>query len=242
MTYFRNEFVTLFHGDMRDIVPTLAPVDCVITDPPYAETKLAWDRWPDGWLKVLTDVASSMWCFGSMRMFMTRADEFADWRMSHEVVWEKHRGSGFMTDRFSRVHEFAVHWYRGKWRDVHHEVPRVPSGRPISHPRGFGKAAFAHTGAIKNKVYIDDGLRLARSVQKHRSMNSQAIHPTEKPVSLVSLLTEYACPAGGTILDPFAGSGVVGEVAMRTGRHAVLIETDERYCEVIANRLAGLRT
>src|SRR3546814_7972972 len=57
--------------------------------------RLAWDRWPDGWPALAAKVASSMWCFGSMRMFLDRAPEFADWKLSQDYVWEKHNGSGF---------------------------------------------------------------------------------------------------------------------------------------------------
>ena len=38
-------------GDIRDVAETLGPVDCIIADPPYGETSLAWDRWPDGWVQ-----------------------------------------------------------------------------------------------------------------------------------------------------------------------------------------------
>jgi site-specific DNA-methyltransferase (adenine-specific) len=46
-----------------------------------------------------------------------------------------------------------------------------------------------------------------------------------------------SCPPGGTVLDPFAGSGTTGEVAERLGRGAVLIELNPKYVETIKARL-----
>jgi site-specific DNA-methyltransferase (adenine-specific) len=234
--YFDGGDVQLYRGDMRDIIPrlTIAP-NCVIADPPYGETSLAWDRWPDSWPASLTGITNSMWCFGSMRMFLERVPQFAAWRMSQDIVWEKHNGSSFAADRFKRVHEFAVHWYRGPWSDVYHYVPRVPRVGPAKAVKN--RTSMPHTGAISGGVYLDDGTRLARSVLRHRSVHGRAIHPTEKPIGLLTDLIEYACPVGGLVLDPFAGSGSTAAAARATGRRAVLIEGREDYCEKIAVRL-----
>ena len=43
---------------------------------------------------------------------------------------------------------------------------------------------------------------------------------------------------GWTVLDPFAGSGTTGQVAKDMGRKAVLVEIEERYCELAAKRMA----
>lgn len=232
--YYSDDSVTLYLGDMRDLLPSLQlDVDSMVADPPYGETRLAWDRWPDGWLKTASTVASTMWCFGSMRMFIDHAADFADWRMSQDVVWEKHNGSGFAADRFRRVHEHAVHWYRGRWDDIHHQVPIVVHEGP---PRGTRKAARAgaeHLGANNghNRPWIDTGMRLMRSVIYARSMKGRAISPTEKPVDVLVPLIEYACPPGGLVLDPFAGSCSTGVAARLCGRRAVLIEANEAACE-----------
>lgn len=63
-------------------------------------------------------------------------------------------------------------------------------------------------------------------------------HPNVKPVELVSGFIESHTTEGDTILDPFAGSGTTGRAAKDLGRKAVLIEREERYCEIAAKRMA----
>ncbi|MFE4857294.1 DNA-methyltransferase [Streptomyces sp. NPDC056670] len=238
--YYQDDEVALYLGDMREILPALdLKADLVLADPPYAETSLAWDRWPDGWPTLAATVTSSMWCFGSMRMILNRRDQFAGWRLSQDIVWEKHNGSGFAKDRFRRVHEHALHWYRGQWRNIHHEVPRVPATG--GHQGGPSSAAGpSHTGAIAPQQWTDDGMRLMRSVIKARSMHHAAIHPTEKPVSILDPLIRYGCPEGGLVVDPFAGSGSTLDAARQAGRRAIGIEAYEPYAEAAAKRLSAL--
>jgi site-specific DNA-methyltransferase (adenine-specific) len=239
--YYADDTVTLFHGDMREVIPVLGlQADLVVADPPYGCTPLPWDRWPDGWPGVLAATGfRSLWCFGSMRMFLDRRDEFAAWQLSQDIVWEKANGTSFASDRFKRVHEVATHWYRGAWRDVCHQTPRVPAGAgaDIHHRRLSPHEKRArHLGATAGFTYVDDGTRLTRSILRHQSVRGG--HPTEKPIALLDSLIRYACPPGGTVLDPFAGSGSTAEAARFSGRRAVLIEADERYCEAIAQRMS----
>jgi site-specific DNA-methyltransferase (adenine-specific) len=235
--------IRLYHGDMRDVLPALnLTADLILADPPYQSTSLPWDRWPDGWPTIVATTTRSMWCFGSMRMFLDRRDEFADWKLSQDVVWEKHNGAGFAADRFKGVHETATHWYRGNWARVHHNVPTEKSGRRGGGEGGLRATATAreHTGRITATTWDgSNGVRLLRSVLKVRSMHGRALHPTEKPLGILDPLIRYACPEGGLVVDPFAGSGSTLDAARQSGRRATGIEADERYCEAAARRLAA---
>ena len=63
-------------------------------------------------------------------------------------------------------------------------------------------------------------------------------HPTEKPQQLLETLLSVVTPPNGVVLDCFAGSGSALYAARALGHRAVGIESDERYCEIIATRLA----
>jgi DNA modification methylase len=62
------------------------------------------------------------------------------------------------------------------------------------------------------------------------------------PSALVEKCIECGCPPGGTVLDPFVGSGTTMAVALRLGRHALGIELHPEYCKYIVSRLKKLST
>ena len=239
--YYADELVTLYHGRHEDVLPELAiDADLIVADPPYGETTLSWDRWPRGWPALLAAHGRSMWVFGSMRMFLDHRDELAIWKLSQDLVWEKHNGSSLANDRFRRVHEHALHWYHGDWSTIYHVTPTTADASPRAVRR---KAKPAHhQGAAGPSHYVseDGGPRLMRSVLYRRSMHGKAINETEKPVTLLAPLIEYGCPPGGLVLDPFAGSCSTLDAARLLGRRAVGIEERESQCEAAAERLMGV--
>ncbi len=66
-------------------------------------------------------------------------------------------------------------------------------------------------------------------------------HPTVKPVNLMRWLVRMVTPTGGTVLDPFAGSGTTGMACMAEGFNAVLIEREEEYVADIRRRIAHVK-
>lgn len=216
--------------------------DCCITDPPYGDTSLEWDAICPGWIGHVARAlkpASSIWVFGSLRFLVPVFAEMAahGFRYSQDVVWEKQNGTGFHNDRFRRVHEHAVMFYRGAWAEVHHEA-QVTNDARARVVRKKQKPAQWH-GATGSTTYVseDGGPRLMRSVLQVRNEHSRAIHPTQKPLELLLPLIRYSCPPGGTVLDPFAGSASTGAAAAIEGRRCVLIEQDPVIAASAQHRL-----
>lgn len=95
------------------------------------------------------------------------------------------------------------------------------NGRPATAPRG-------DTGSASRFFYC------AKADQSERR-NSK--HPTVKPVALMRYLVRLVCPAGGVVLDPFAGSGTTIEAARLEHCRAIGIEREAEYCADILERL-----
>jgi site-specific DNA-methyltransferase (adenine-specific) len=65
----------------------------------------------------------------------------------------------------------------------------------------------------------------------------QNFHPTVKPTALMQYLVRLVTPEGGTVLDPFTGSGSTGKAAILEGKQFIGIELTEEYLPIIAGRL-----
>lgn len=232
----------IINADVMDGLAQLADesVDCIVTDPPYGETSLAWDKVPAGWLRECRRVlrrTGSLWMFGSMRSHM--AADLTGWQFAQDVVWEKHNGSNMFADRFRRVHEIAIHLYRSDaaWADVY-KCPlytndaRARVVRRKDRPKQWGE--------IEGRSYqsVDGGPRMMRSVMFFRSCHGEADHPTQKPEAVIAPLIEYSCPPDGLVLDPFIGSGTTARAAIQLGRQCIGIEIDPEFAEMARNPVA----
>lgn len=209
-------------GDCRQVMPMLAPYDMIVADPPYGDTSLPWDKRAEGWADVALDClkpTGSMWVFGSMRSFLLWGMP-KGWRYAQDIVWEKHNGTGFAVDRFKRIHEHAIQFYRADapWSDVYNDVQRAPREGPDK--TGAVHRQPPHTGSIKPQPYEDDGTRIVKSVVRSPSVRGGP-HKTAKPLDVLELLIRTSCPVSGTVGDFFAGSGSAGVAARACGRQYV---------------------
>lgn len=63
-------------------------------------------------------------------------------------------------------------------------------------------------------------------------------HPTVKPVDMMRWMVRLVTPPGGTVLDPFAGSGTTGMACMAEGFDCILVEREAEYAADIRRRIA----
>lgn len=234
--------VRIINSDALDGLATLddESVDCIVTDPPYGETSLAWDVVPDRWMMECRRVlkrSGSMWIFGSLRSHV--ATPFDGWSIAQDVVWEKHNGSNSFADRFRRVHEIALQVYRSdaKWADVYKKPLFTNDARARVVRR---KKRPPQWGDIGEHSYRseDGGPRHMRSVMYYRSCHGEADHPTQKPEAVMMPLIEYSCPPSGIVLDPFIGSGTTARAALQLGMSCIGIEIDPEYAAMARNPVA----
>ena len=108
----------------------------------------------------------------------------------------------------------GMHKFRGHEKPVNHDAPAP----------GFGDSGSAARFFYCAKADSDD--------------RAGSRHPTVKPVDLMRWLVRLVTPKGGTVLDPFAGTGTTGQAALMEGMKAILIEREASYFVDIQNRMA----
>jgi len=95
----------------------------------------------------------------------------------------------------------------------------------------------ANEGGASRFFYV------AKASKKERTHNGKVEnkHPTVKPLKLMRYLCRLITPPGGTVLDPFAGSGTTILAAVQEGFSCIGIEKEPEYCEIIRQRMAEVQ-
>ena len=126
----------------------------------------------------------------------------------------------------------------------HRSARKALEGLAASHKGSHfdrGKTAQHQLGrASANERHDNPAGRNKRSVWEIATQPYPGAHFAVFPEKLVEPCILAGCPERGTVLDPFAGSGTVGLVAERLGRHSVLIDASEDYCRMARERTAQM--
>lgn len=218
--YYEDASVRLYHGDCREILPLLEPVDHVITDPPYSDTTHDGARTGDSSdAGVLVDFASVD--ADAVRVVLALC---------------RPRRWGVLTVDWQHVLPLKAQPPTG-WKFVRHGVWVKPNGTPQftgDRPaQGWEAVAILHADVKGRMRWNGGGLP---ATWNHCKV--AGLHPTGKPERLLEDFVTLFTDDGETVLDPFAGSGTTLVAAKKLGRKAIGIELSEQYCEVAARRLS----
>ncbi len=221
--YYDRDGIVIFHGDSRDLIRELrgCAVKLIVTDPPYETLDIHVRR---GTTTRLVGGASggspdAAW-FPTLDMYALLSILMQAGRLLPPdgalYVFADAKASLQLFPPLSPANVLV--WDKQRigmgysWRRMHEWIAYCPGPRHRLRNRGLG-----------------DILRAAPPRPK--------LHPTEKPIAVLSAIIENSSDPGDTVLDPFAGSGTALLAAKRLGRCAIGIEIEERYCATAAARL-----
>lgn len=98
----------------------------------------------------------------------------------------------------------------------------------------------AASSSLKQALVLPVGLRNKRSVWTIPSEPFSGAHFATFPSGLVKPCVLAGCPLGGTVLDPFGGSGTTAAVAIELGRKAILCELNPDYVSIARQRISSV--
>jgi DNA modification methylase len=209
--FHEQDNVTIYHGDCRDILPSLGPVALVLTDPPYARsaTNKEW-RVTASVAIGIHQAARLVSKDGAMLLFSTSSGRGVDFALGAV-------GEALPFNRVLTWHKaFVRSRVAGPWRWDSVLI------------LGFGRCSFGRPEL--SSVFRSNG-DASRARFDTR-------HPAELPEGITEWLYLPFSGGLGTVLDPFMGSGQLLRPAAAAGRRVIGIDVEERYCDMAAKRLS----
>lgn len=216
----------VIHGDCLDVLRGMADasVDAVVTDPPYGTGQ--WQRSASGagrdpsatFKKEEWDLFDLAWLGEALRVSRGPVLFFYP--------------TPTLPDVLPAIKASGEPWRLMVWCKPD---PRPRAGKQVAY--GFEEiVAMRGLQRVGGKDYF------IASSPKVAEKGISKRHPHQKPLPLMSWLVQVAAPTGGTILDPFAGSGTTLVAALTEGRRAIGIEREAQYVEIARQRIAAAST
>lgn len=225
-------------GDAMRLLASLpdGAVDAAITDPPYGTTANEWDVAPD-WGALMAELLrvtrGPVVVFSQMPVAVDVV-QAARKAFRYQWVLRKSRPTGFLdaNRRPLRAHELALVFCEGGYGTYR---PQAEPGRPYER-FASGRVRTTNYGSYGPHDVRNGGGRCPSDVQEMASI-TYAAHPTEKPVATLRYLVRTYTEPGQSVLDPYAGSGSLGEACALEGRSFVGCELDEGYWRKACERV-----
>jgi DNA modification methylase len=228
-SYYQDEAVTIYHGDCREVLPTLDRVDLVLTDPPYPNLKGG----------TVVNLSS-----GVGKRHTNNRTVGTPWGDDLEPLSDAFALSRFGALVFCSFHSVAfvpsvvgsdgcalVTWYQRNAMPPMNNAPHFQT----EFVWAFKKDSGLRWKALKTHYDIPRLQAGCMATERFVDRNERATHPAQKPIALIKKLLAIG---GDLILDPYCGTGTTLRAAKDLGRKAIGIEIEERYCEIAARRMA----
>ena len=179
--------------------------------------------------------------------FALRAD---GWYLRQDIVWNKSNCMPeSVRDRCTKSHEYIFLLSKSERYYFDPQAIREPAGTK-GNARSFrGGGAYTGGRSFNNSAEVareshgnvknDTGTRNKRDVWTVSTTGFRGAHFAVFPEKLIEPCILAGCPEGGTVLDPFTGSGTTGVVAKRLGRNFVGCEINPDYAKMAADRIAA---
>ena len=136
---------------------------------------------------------------------------------------------------YNRIDEFAAAWKAAGFRMVGH----FTFAKHYASNRGRGYTSRRHENAyLLVKGRPASPANPPSDVLPWGHYTGNILHPTQKPRYALQQLVSAYCAAGGTVLDPFSGSGSTAHAAILEGRRFVGMELEPEFFQTSAQRLS----
>jgi site-specific DNA-methyltransferase (adenine-specific) len=182
--------------------------------------------------------------------FALQAD---DWYLRQDIIWHKPNPMPeSVTDRCTKSHEYIFLLSKSARYYFDHEAIKEPSKYEWNSAKSFSSGGARasiglHTaqGSQWNgtKTHTDEYKtgRNKRSVWTVATRNYKGAHFATFPTTLIEPCVLAGCPIGGTVFDPFTGSGTTAFVALTNGRSYIGTELNPAYIEIAERRLSQIQ-
>ena len=163
------------------------------------------------------------------------------WLVRDEIVWSKRTTIPTSPrDKTACSHEMLFMFakqptYHYDALAIHEPCERVGQVRPPTKTTKFAGTKLK-LPQCSGKTIVTKPTRAKRSVWELSSDSYRGGHVAVMPKKLAETCILAGCPIGGTVLDPFGGSGTTALAAMQNGRRAVLIELNDTYADIARQR------
>lgn len=168
------------------------------------------------------------------------------WYLRQDIIWHKPNPMPeSVTDRCTKSHEYVFLLTKNARYFYDHEAIKEPSvgstGGPFSEK--YVEAQLAHGGKSKyrSRSDYDTSLRNRRSVWNVATRSYSGAHFATFPPDLVEPMVLAGSRSGDWILDPFAGTATVGQVAVKHGRDFIGLEINPEYIELAKKRTESVQ-